>query len=208
MNSITLHQLSKKFNRNWIFKNVSLTVKSGDIVAVCGYNGSGKSTLIKMITGFVTPTSGKVEFVVDDENVDAENWFRYIAYAAPYIDFIDDFTLIENISFYNKFKPLHENLSVDEVVEIAFLDGAEDKQFRNFSSGMKQRLKLTLALLSDIPFLFLDEPLSNLDERGRNWYYGMIEKFKREKIIVICTNNPSDEAPFATSKLNIEDYKK
>ena len=165
MYEITVENISKRFLKNTLFKNINIRLQSGDSLAVTGYNGSGKSTFLKIISGFVTPTTGTVVFKQNDSVIEQADMFRFIAYAAPYIDLIDDFTLSDNIHFYNRFKKFYENIGYDELIKIAFLNGAENKQVKNFSSGMKQRLKLSLAFLSDTPFLFLDEPLSNLDAK-------------------------------------------
>lgn len=208
MNQIVVENITKRYLKNTLFTDVNFSINSGQSVAITGYNGTGKSTLLKIICGYVSPTSGRVDYLVNGLNVIPEHLYRHISLAAPYMDLIDDFTLLDNIKYYNRFKNFYQNIGFDELIEIAFLQGAENKQVKHFSSGMKQRLKLSLAILSDVPFLFLDEPLSNLDKRGIEWYYSMIEKYIRQRILIICTNNFTEEASFCQQQICVEDYRK
>jgi ABC-type multidrug transport system ATPase subunit len=75
---------------------------------------------------------------------------------------------------------------------------------KNFSSGMKQRLKLTLAIMSDTPLLLLDEPLSNLDENGATWYQQMVRDFAGDRTIVVCSNMNEKEIGFCHEKIFLE----
>ena len=76
-----------------------------------------------------------------------------------------------------------------------------------FSSGMKQRLKLALAFCSDTPMLMLDEPTSNLDKQGVEWYLGLVQQFAAGRLTIICSNQ-EHEYSFCTQHLDISDYKK
>lgn len=207
MNAITLTNVSKKYNRNWLFKGVNLNITSDEPLAITGYNGSGKSTLLKIISGYTVPTSGTITYTINDKTIEQENIFQLLAYASPYLDLIDEFTLTENISFYMKFKKLKNNISIKEFISIAFLEGSEDKQVKFFSSGMKQRLKISLALLADTPILLLDEPLSNLDSKGFQWYADLTKQHLQNRICIICSNNTKDETYFCKNLIRIEDYR-
>jgi ABC-type multidrug transport system ATPase subunit len=81
------------------------------------------------------------------------------------------------------------------------------KPIRQFSSGMKQRVKLVLAILSDVPMILLDEPTMNLDKAGIEWYLELIKKFAGNRTIMICSNLHQTESAFAAGSLQIEDYK-
>ncbi|MEO8150573.1 MAG: ATP-binding cassette domain-containing protein [Bacteroidia bacterium] len=207
MNSISLNNISKKYTGHWLFKNINVQINAGDPMAITGFNGSGKSTLLKIISGYTVPTEGVVNYVINGKTIEQENIFHYISYAAPYLDLIDDFTLMENISFFTQFKKLKENISIRELVHIAFLEGSENKQVKFFSSGMKQRLKLSLAVLADTPILLLDEPLANLDSKGFQWYADLTVKYLQNRICIICSNNTKDETAVCKATLNVEDFK-
>lgn len=204
---ITLQNISKKYTGHWLFKNVNAEINTGEALAITGFNGSGKSTLLKIISGYTVQTEGKIIYTLEDKIITQENIFQHISYAAPYLDLIDDFTLIENIAFFTKFKKLKNNSSIEELIQIAFLEGSENKQVKFFSSGMKQRLKLSLALLADTQILLLDEPLSNLDSKGFQWYADLTAKHLQNRICIICSNNTKDETSFCKQVLNVEDFR-
>ena len=97
-------------------------------------------------------------------------------------------------------------MSLEEMLQILYLEQHMNKPISQFSSGMKQRLKLGLALFSDVDLVLLDEPTSNLDKKGINWYLEMVEKFAQNQILIVCSNE-SREYEFCQQKLVLEDYK-
>ncbi|MDP6908888.1 MAG: ATP-binding cassette domain-containing protein, partial [Flavobacteriales bacterium] len=100
-----------------------------------------------------------------------------------------------------------DGLSMDDVIAQIELEKAKDKAIKYFSSGMKQRVKLGLALLSDTPFVLLDEPTSNLDAEAVNWYGSLVNDNMLNRIIIVCSNDQKDEFAFCNQELNISDYK-
>ncbi len=206
MLKIQLEAASKRFQYEWIFKNLNLTLTEGDSLAVTGGNGSGKSTLLKCISGAIPLTSGKVDYSQAGSMLDESNWFRHLSIAAPYMELPEEFSLEEAIKFHFKFKQTHPKVELSEIVKILYLDQHQSKQVGQFSSGMKQRLKLGLALFSDSPLVLLDEPTSNLDQKGIGWYQEMIQQFSAKRIILVCSNEPR-EFDFCQQKIRLEDYK-
>ncbi len=206
--SIKLDKIGKRFNQEWIFKNVNLEINSGDKIAILGYNGSGKSTLLQIICGYVTPSQGSIQYSNNRTSISIEDVFKHISFASPYLELIEDFTVNEMFDLYASMKPLHKNLNVEEFISISSLEKIEDKPIRNFSSGMKQRLKLTFALLSDVEFIFLDEPLSNLDANGVQWYKELFQKYAMNKTVLVCSNNVKEEIGFCKKEISITDFKK
>ncbi|QCK14406.1 ABC transporter ATP-binding protein [Mangrovivirga cuniculi] len=204
---ISCKSISKKYLRQWIFRGLSYTFESGKSYAITGNNGSGKSTLIKILSGSVLPTKGKVDYIQEDGNIISDDKvFEKIVYAAPYFDLIEEFTLLEALEFHFSFKPVVRNLDLMRLPEKMLLDGAQNKAIKHFSSGMKQRLKLGLAFYSDVPVMFLDEPCSNLDETGINWYKEEILKIHNERLIIVSSNQKF-EYEFVDFVLNVMDYK-
>jgi ABC-type multidrug transport system ATPase subunit len=108
--------------------------------------------------------------------------YKYCSYASPYLDLIEDFTLAELINHTKVFKPFVTNFSTHQIIELSGLQEHSTKFIHQFSSGMKQRLKLTLAILADAPILLLDEPTSNLDVNVIKWYQTLIETYAINKI--------------------------
>jgi len=154
MVQISLINAGKRFNKDWIFKDLNYLFEMGQHYALIGNNGSGKSTLLQVIAGYAGLSKGKIEW---GEN-DTHSIFKQISLAAPYLELIEEFTTMEQIEFHEKFKPLRKDISHTEMIEMVGLKASTDKQIRYFSSGMKQRLKLALAIFSDTPILLLDEP--------------------------------------------------
>ena len=158
---IRLQNISKHFGREVVFQNVDLTLASGSRTAILGANGSGKSTLLQVIAGAVIPTHGTIEHRLGAKLVPQEEVYRQVAIASPYLGLYEDLSLRQTIDFHARFKPLRSGLGMKEVARIVYLENALEKPVLHFSSGMKQRLKLALAILSDTPLLLLDEPASN-----------------------------------------------
>lgn len=202
MHTIQLHNVGKRFNKDWIFKSLDYTFTWGHHYVILGKNGSGKSTLLQCIAGFTNPSAGKIEF----ENHTADMIFKSISIAAPYLELIEEMTANEQIDFHKKFKGLLGQISNETLLEKTGLKDASTKEIRNFSSGMKQRLKLGLAFFSDCPFLLLDEPCSNLDKEGQQIYLDLVEQVKHDKLIIVASNDPV-EYQFCQHQIDIMQFK-
>jgi ABC-2 type transport system ATP-binding protein len=198
---INTHQLAKRFRNEWIVKNVNLNFDCYSGYAITGPNGTGKSTLLKLLSGHLTPSKGHIEYSFHQSTVSNEDIYRYVAFAAPYIDLIEEFTLLEAIQFHQKFSPLPDNL-----LHILNFHKASGKQIRHFSSGMKQRLKLALAICSNRPILLLDEPSTNLDRQGVDWFLNLLDNYKKNRLLIIASNVPEDLV-VCDQSINILDFK-
>jgi len=201
---IEARNIGKRYNRDWIFKNISISVESCSTLAITGANGSGKSTLLQVLSSLTVPTIGTVSFFSDSVKIDESELYKHISYVSPYQEIIEEMTLAELLLFHQSFK----QISIKENTAFAAYCGinkGQNKEIRYFSSGMKQRVKLGLALLSDTPLLFLDEPTSNLDEQGSNWYLSEVTKLLGKKTIVVASNIP-EEYGFTKNVLRISDY--
>jgi ABC-type multidrug transport system ATPase subunit len=203
---ITLQHISKKYNSNWIFKDLHLEINAQEKLAVLGSNGSGKSTLLQMIAGYVSPSEGKILYDTDQVSIETDI-YKHMSICAPSTELIEEFTLIEYVDFYNQLKPLMASMKANEIAELCYLESAKNRMIQTYSSGMKQRLKLALAALSNTPVLLLDEPTSNLDLQGIDWYKNLISTHAMHKSIVVCSNQMNDEYFFCTQVININDYK-
>jgi len=204
--NISLQNIGRRFNREWIFRGVDYTFEQGSSYAILGSNGSGKSTLLQVLNGSLAPSTGKLAFEVGGKNIEPENVFNYLSLAAPYLELIEEFSLSEMIDFHFKFKSYKPGIDKAAVADILNLQGSRNKAIRYFSSGMKQRLKLALAFCSDTQMLMLDEPTSNLDNQGIDWYLGLVEKYSAGRLTIICSNQEHEYA-FCDNRLSITDYK-
>ena len=202
MVQITLKEAGKRFNKDWIFKNLSYTFTTGEHYALIGNNGSGKSTLLQTISGYATLSKGSIDWGAFDANT----IFQQISIAAPYLEVVEEFTTKEQFEFHEKFKPLRKDLSIAEMIEMIGLKDATNKQIRYYSSGMKQRLKLALAIFSETPILLLDEPCSNLDKEGYALYQNLIQQYAMHKLIIVGSNDPQ-EYQYCKKQINLHDFK-
>lgn len=203
---IILENLGRRFNKEWIFKDIDYVFSQGQQYAILGPNGSGKSTLLSVLLGSLTPSEGKLTYL-NEKEILPEHIFNSISLAAPYLDLVEEFTLQETIDFHFQFKKYQPGFNAAAVLDLLALSKAEDKPLKYFSSGMKQRTKLVLAFCTDTPILVLDEPTSNLDAQGNDWYLSLIEKFAKDRLLLVGSNQ-SYEYDFCKHQLNILDYKK
>lgn len=203
---ISLKHISKKFQRHWIFKDINYSFSPNSTYALLGPNGCGKSTLLRVISGIQAPSVGKVYYTINDKNVSVNRIFPHIAYAAPGQEIIEELTLSEFLSFHFKFKQPINNMSVKDIIETIGLQDAADKPIADYSSGMKQRVKLAQAIFSDTPILLLDEPCSNLDQNGVRQYTSWIEEYKTKRLVIVASNDER-EYFFCKEQIKVEDYK-
>lgn len=204
--TIAARDLSKRFNREWIFSRLTYRFLPGNLYAITGPNGSGKSTLLQVLWGQVPQTSGKLQYVSGETEIPVDEVFRQISIATPYLDLIEEFTLTEMIHFHFRLKKRRDGVSHEELLRIMYLEDAAAKQIINFSSGMKQRLKLALALYTDAAVYFLDEPGTNLDKRAFDWYREQLTLLPQNALVFIASNDP-EEYPANSTLINILDYK-
>lgn len=203
---IVLENIGRRFNQEWIFRSIDFEFEQGKSYAILGPNGSGKSTLLQVLSGSLSPSEGKITYRDKDLVLDPDTVFQQLALAAPYLELIEDFTLEEMIHFHFKFKAFLPGINSQKITEILDLKKAQHKTIRYFSSGMKQRLKLALAVFSDTPILLLDEPTANLDHQGQEWYQELISKYTANRLLIICSNQ-EQEYHFCQHQLQVSDYK-
>lgn len=203
---ITLSGIGKKYGREWIFRNVSHTFAEGSATVIFGSNGSGKSTLLQVISGYVIPNEGTAE-VANEQIIAQEKVHECFAFASPYLELMDEFTFRECVNFQEKFRGWQKGIDAEKVIELSGLKHASEKQIRNYSSGMKQRAKLALAILSNAPALLLDEPCSNLDIQAQQWYATLINDFRDGRTVIVCSNQVKEEHFFCEESIDINLYK-
>jgi ABC-type multidrug transport system ATPase subunit len=191
--SIHASQIGKKFNSAYIFKNISFTVSTSRSVAITGPNGSGKSTLLEIIAGIRKPDKGRLIYEKDSGNIDIKDAQEISGFSSFRINPYRELTAFENIGFvYKSSGEKNAGDYFDSLLSKFNLYNSRDKKIKYFSSGMLQRLRFICAIINDPHILLLDEPGSNLDKEGRDIIYSYIESVKKEKIIIIATNEQEE----------------
>lgn len=203
---ITLQNTGKRYRYDWIFRRLEYEFSTGNAYAVTGPNGAGKSTLLRVLSGFLTPSEGNITFFDDGKIIEKDLVHRYVSYAAPYIELIEEFTLLESIRFQGKFKKYRDGLSDEALLNLLQLPKATHQPLKYFSSGMKQRLKLLQAICADTPVVLLDEPTTNLDHTGMDWYLSLMDKYTAGRLVVVASNIEADYG-FCGEQVDIMAYK-
>ena len=205
---ITLSKISRKFNYEWIFRDVNFSFETGKAYAILGSNGSGKSTLLQIISGHLHPSEGTITYNRESEIIPVDDFFRCVTFSGPYLELIEEFTLEEMLTFHSHFRKFRNNMDVKEVMEATGLIRNRNKPIKYFSSGMKQRVRLAIALLTESEVVLLDEPAANLDRKAIEWYRNLIADNSMNRIVIVCSNSQSEEHDFCTETIVIDDYKK
>lgn len=203
---INLQNAGKRFNREWIYKSVTLEFSSSNAYAITGPNGSGKSTLLQAIGGMLQLSEGAIQYAMGKKPLATDEVYRQLSFCAPYLDVIEEMTLREFLEFHNQFKPFLSSFTPGDIIREVGLEAAAGKQIRYFSSGMKQRVKLAQAIFSDTAIVLLDEPCSNLDLTGIELYHSLIQRYCRERLVIVCSNDKV-EYSFCNEVITILDYK-
>ncbi len=204
---IALAAVAKQFAREKIFQGVNHVFHAGSRTALLGPNGCGKSTLLQVVAGALVPTAGKVEHAVEGRAVPQEELYRWVSIAAPYLDLYDDLSLQEAIANHACFKPFRSAVSPRDVARIAYLEPHWGKPITHFSSGMRQRLKLALAILSNTPLLLLDEPATNLDAEGIAWFKELLLKHLDGRTLLVASNRQAEETFACTESVEVVRWK-
>ncbi len=172
--------LSKEYPGGHGVHGVSLEVKEHEIFALLGPNGSGKSTLMKMITGLIWPTGGEVTINGHDVFSEHSLAMRQVGAVIEWPSFIPYLTARQNLKVFTGLRDDRFLKRMTEVVELVEMAPRLDDKVQNFSTGMKQRLGLALALLPDSRMIILDEPANGLDPNGIIEIRRLIRDFNRD----------------------------
>ena len=193
------NNLCKDFKKQKAVKNVSITVRENSIYGLLGPNGAGKSTTLKMITGMLRPTNGKVFFNGHDwTRKDLEQIGALIETPPLY----DNLSAAENLEVRAKLLGVPK-ARIDEVLEIVDLQNTGRKKAGQFSMGMKQRLGIAIALLNNPKLLILDEPTNGLDPIGIQELRSLIRSFPSQGITVILSSHILSEVQLIADDIGI-----
>jgi len=189
---IKLEHCEKKFGQQVLFKNLNYTFEQPQSYALLGPNGTGKSTLLGILYGYISASAGAIHWEVDGKKIDREDVYKYCSFASPYMELPEELTASEIWDFHFALKEQIVPVSKTEGLQICKLVSAANKQVKNFSSGMKSRLKLALAVFSNSDALMLDEPCTNMDKEGIATYHELLDKYLNNRLLIIASNQPDE----------------
>jgi ABC-type multidrug transport system ATPase subunit len=203
---ISLTDAGKRFNRDWIFRHFTYTFETGQSYAITGANGSGKSTLLQALGGSMMLNEGNVQYSMLNAQCSVEEIYKHVSICAPYLEVVEEMTLKEFLDFHHGFKPFLEGITTDIIIKLLGLEKAAGKQIRNYSSGMKQRVKLAQCIFSDTAIVLLDEPCTNLDTDGIALYHRLVNEHCAGRLVIVSSNDEV-EYKFCNQKISMADYK-
>ncbi|MCE7935519.1 MAG: ABC transporter ATP-binding protein [Chlorobi bacterium CHB2] len=185
--------IAKQFGLRTIFSNITFQLAAGDVLAVTGNNGSGKSTLVKVLANVAERTEGRVEWSLQETPLPDEQLPQHLGFVAPYLQLYTEFTAWEHLEMVQKLRGLPLGTEYGKELFQRFgLLGREHELLRTFSSGMLQRVKFICALAHVPTFLILDEPTTNLDEKGIEAMRQIVAEGAPNRITIIATNDADD----------------
>lgn len=174
---VATENLSKYYGKAKVVNNVNMEILNGEIYGLVGKNGAGKTTIMKLVLSMISPSKGSVKLFNTENN--KKNHIR-IGAMIENPAFYPNFTARQNLEYYKIVKGLSKEVEVDKLLEMVGLQDTNNKKFKNFSLGMKQRLGLALALLGNPDLLILDEPINGLDPEGIKEIRDILIKENRE----------------------------
>jgi ABC-2 type transport system ATP-binding protein len=187
--SIRVENIVKKYGQQLALDGISFTIESGEITGFLGPNGAGKSTLMKIITGYLSPDSGKAQVDGMDVDITLTNFRANIGYLPEHNPLYPEMYVREYLKMVAGFYGLNNQKGcVDRVVEMTGLTSESSKKIGALSKGYKQRVGLAQALIHDPNVLILDEPTSGLDPNQLDEIRLLIKKISAEKTVLLSTH--------------------
>ena len=193
------NNLCKDFKKQKAVNNVSITVRENSIYGLLGPNGAGKSTTLKMITGMLRPTSGKVLFNGHEWNRKDLEQIGVLIETPP---LYENLSAVENLEVRAKLLNIPKT-RIDKVLKMVDLQNTGRKKAGQFSMGMKQRLGIAIALLNSPKLLILDEPTNGLDPIGIQELRSLIRSFPSKGITVILSSHILSEVQLIADDIGI-----
>lgn len=186
-NIISIKNITKSFGGKTVVDNVNLDIKANSITGIIGRNGSGKTVLLKMIAQLYFPTKGSIEV---DDKLNINDDFGFLIDTG----FLDNETGFNNLKMLSLLKNKITEEDIINIMKFVMLDPFDKTKYKNFSTGMKQKLKLAQALMESPSVLMLDEPFSGLDKESVNYFRKKFKEMKlNDKITIIITSHYQED---------------
>jgi len=197
---LKIRNLTKHYGDKKAVDDVNLSITPG-VWGLIGANGAGKTTLMRMLTGILTPTSGKVLYDGVETSTLGENYRDALGYLPQTFGFYPEFTVMDYLEYVATLKGLGKNeyrAKIDELLKMLTLTDVRKKHIKKLSGGMQRRVGIAQAMLNDPDILILDEPTSGLDPGERVRFRNLLSEFAQNRIVLISTHIVSDVEYIAT----------
>ena len=188
---IEIKNLTKRFAQHTAVDDLSFSVQPGEVLGFLGPNGAGKSTTMKMLTGFLAPTSGSASilgFDIQKDTLKAQQQIGYLPEGAPCYGDMTVRSFLEFIAEVRGFKSAEKRERVAKAVAQVELDAVLEQSIETLSKGFKRRVGLAQAILHDPKVLILDEPTDGLDPNQKHQVRKLIQSLAHDKIVIISTH--------------------
>lgn len=191
--SLTASGLAAGYGSRLVIRDLNFSLRRGEVLVISGANGSGKSTLVRLLCGLQRPLEGQVIYEYVGQRCDPRDARHLLGWVAPDLALYRELSAAENLRFFARVRnlPIAEPAIAQLLAEVG-LQGRGADLVAAYSSGMQQRLRYAYALLHQPPILLLDEPTVTLDQLGVAVVDAIIERQRRQGIVVIATNDPRE----------------
>ena len=179
----------KKYGKSFALDNINIEIKKGEIYGFIGQNGAGKTTLLRVVTGLTTPTKGTVELFGQSSEKGLVKSIKRVGAVVESPALFPNMSAYENLELHRLQKGIPDKKCIDRTLKLVGLENTGRKKVVNFSLGMKQRLGIAIALLSDPEFLILDEPTNGLDPMGIVELRKLIKRLNREREMTVLISS-------------------
>ena len=183
---ITIKKLTKKFKDREVLKNIDLTVNEGTILGIIGRNGSGKTVLLKIISGLYFKTSGEIE------RNSKYNIYEDYGFLID-VGFLDNETGFNNLKILSLLKNKIKDNDIIDILKYVGLDPYDKTKYKNYSTGMKQKLKIAQTLMEKPKVIILDEPFNGLDKKSVDFFRSEFLKLKETGVTIIITSHYQED---------------
>ena len=188
---IQVKSLTKIFGNTKVVDNISFSMEKGEILGFLGPNGAGKTTTMRMITGFLLPSSGTAVVGghdILDDSLNAKKKIGYLPENAPVYPDMPVYEFLDFIAEIRGFSGKEKKKKVSSIIEKCFLENVKYQSIGTLSKGFKQRVCLAQSLLHDPEYLILDEPTDGLDPNQKHEVRNMIKEMAKDKAIILSTH--------------------
>lgn len=208
MNLIEVDNLTKKFGDFTAVDGITFSVKQGESFGLLGPNGAGKSSTMRIIAATSQRTSGDVKILGKDPEVNGPQIRAHLGVVPQQDNLDEELTCAENLYIYGRYFGLPKKMviaKIDELLEFAQLIDKKDTKVNALSGGMKRRLTIARALVSDPDILMLDEPTTGLDPQARHILWDRLFRLKEKGVTLLITTHHMDEAEQLCDRLIVMD---